>query len=107
MCVEKLICKAKILCNGSSVVFSGLGYGSPTIQYLALVVKASGLYTVTLKHGGDAIAAATKEGAGEYEFVVLKGFELSPTGIYTVEVSVGEIVEINMASLCLCRHDEC
>ncbi len=107
MCIEKLICKTKLICNGSSVVFSAVGHTSPQIQYVAVLVKSSDTFTLSLQQGSDVLASVTKQGTGDYEFVILKGFELASTGIYQLDISSGSLYEINLATICLCDPDEC
>lgn len=107
MCVENLICKEKISCTGSSAVFTTVGYIDPKIRIVAALVKSTGEYTVTLKDGETILTSVTKTGTGDYEFVVLKELDLPIPHVFRVDISNGELFELNLATICLCDLDLC
>lgn len=112
MCVDKLICKDKLICSNTntsgSIVFSCVGHASAPIQYLAVLLKAPGSYTLTLKNAtGQSISYVSNQGTGDFEFCVMKGFSLTSPNIYILDFSDVMIHEINMATMCLCNPDEC
>ena len=76
MCVDRLICKEKISCTGSSAVFTTVGYIDPKIRIVAALVKAAGEYTVTISDGNTILSSVTKSGTGDYDFVILKDLDL-------------------------------
>ena len=107
MCIEKLICKTKLPCSGRSAVFTAVGHASPPIKYVAVLLKSSDTFTLSLQRASEIVASVTKQGSGDYEFVILKGFELASAGIYTLDISTGSMYEINLATICICNPDEC
>lgn len=109
MCVEKLVSKEKVMCftTGTSgdIVFSGVGFMSDPIQFLAILLKTTGPYTITLEH-----QSITKQGTGVPEFCVLKDLNLLSPNIYTLSYTSTEpltLYEMNFATRCLCSSDEC
>lgn len=109
MCVDKLISKEKILCatTGTSgeVVFSGVGFMSQPIEFVAVLFKTNGIFTFELD--GQTL---TRQGNGLPEFCVLKNLSLISPNIYTLSFTSSQplsIYELNLASICLCNVDEC
>ena len=109
MCVDKLICKEKVSCIVSGtygeVVFSGIGFMSEPVCFVAVLLNTIGSYTMTLQ--GQTI---TKQGSGVPEFCVLKDLELISPNIYSLSYTSSEplrIYELNFATRCLCNPDDC
>lgn len=107
MCVEKLICKEKLVCYGSSAVFTTIGYIEPEIRIVAVLLKSGGEYTVTLKDGDTILASATKIGTGTYEHVIFNDLHLPIPHVFRIDISNGELFELNLATLCLCDMNLC
>jgi hypothetical protein len=107
MCVERLICKEKLLCHGSSVVFTSVGYIQPKITIIAVLLKASGEYTLTLKDGETLLASVTKNGTGDYEYGILKDLDLPIPHVFQIDISNGQMFELNLATICLCDLNLC
>jgi hypothetical protein len=107
MCVEKLICKEKLACSGSSVVFSTIGHIEPKIKIVAVVVKALGPYVLTLKDGDEVLKTLDRVGSGSYEFVMLDGLSLPIPHVFEITISNGELFELNLATICLCDVEKC
>lgn len=115
MCVDKLVCKEKVLCRMSgtdvSVVFSMVGQINPTITILAILLKTTGTFTLRLcDQSGETVKLITKQGTGAFEFAVLAELSLPCPNIYSLNATSTETIdlyELNMATLCLCDPSEC
>jgi hypothetical protein len=115
MCVDKLVCKEKVLCRMSgtdvSVVFSMVGQINPTITILAILLKTSGTFTLRLcDQSGETVKLITKQGTGAFEFAVLSDLSLPCPNIYSLNATSTETIdlyELNMATRCLCDLSEC
>ncbi len=109
MCVEKLIIKEKMLYNiqGTSgeIIFSGIGFISEPIIYIAVLLKTTGLYTFEINN-----EITSKQGSGVPEFYVIKNISVLSPNIYTLKYTSTEplaIYELNFANICLCVSTEC
>lgn len=102
--MEKLIIKSKVSCQGSSAVFTTLGHQGIPIQHLAILVRATGSYTLEVKDGNEVLASLIKEGSGGFDWVVVKDLTLPIPHAFCVEISNGELLEINLANMCLCSE---
>lgn len=102
MCVDKLIIKSKLSCHGSSAVFTTLGHQATPIRHLAVLLRATGSYTLEVKDGSEVLASVSKEGSGGFDWVVVKDLTLPTEKVFRVEVSNGELFELDLAVLCLC-----
>jgi hypothetical protein len=107
MCVERLICKEKLLCSGSSVVFTTVGHAEPRIRIISVLLKATAEYTLTLKDGDTLLASVTKVGTGSYDHVILKDLDLPIPHVFQIDISNGQLFELNLATICLCDLDLC
>ncbi len=115
MCLEKLICKEKLLCptSGTSgeIVFSMVGHASSPLKYIAALLKTSGQYTLSVVSESETVlTTVTKQGTGSFEFCILSGFELTFPNIYKITFQSSEslaLYEVNLASICLCDPTEC
>ena len=109
MCVEKLVCKEKVTCfvsgTAGEILFSGIGFISQPVEFIAILLKTSGTYTIEI--GEHTI---TKQGSGTPEFCVLKNLNLISPNIYTLKYTSTEVLsihELNFATICLCDLNEC
>ena len=102
MCVDKLVIKSKLSCHGPSAVFTTLGHQATPIRHLAVLLQATGPYTLEVKDGSEVIASISKEGSGGFDWVVVKDLTLPIGNVFRVEVSNGELFELDLAMMCLC-----
>lgn len=116
MCIERLICKEKIACNligitDDEIVLSAVGFVTAPIQYLAVLVKANGEYTIEVHNNATAeVVLTTGRGSGIPEFCIIRGLSMASPDIYTLKCKSPtpmSVHEINMATQCLCDPDEC
>jgi hypothetical protein len=107
MCVERLVCKEKLSCHGSSAVFTTIGYIEPEIRIVAVLLKSEGEYTITLKDGDTILASVTKIGTGMHEHVIFSELHLPIPHVFRIDISNGELFELNLATLCLCDLNLC
>ena len=105
--MENLICKEKLLCRGSSVLFSTIGHIEPKIKIVAVLTKALGPYVLTLKKGDEIVKTLQRIGSGAYEFVILKDLDLPIPHVFEISISNGELFELNLATICLCDMEKC
>ena len=116
MCIEKLVCKEKISCNligvtDDEIVLSAVGFVVAPIQYLAVLLKATGEYTIELHNNATTeVVSITRQGSGIPEFCIIGGLSMASPDIYTLKcksVPPMSVYEINMATMCLCDPEEC
>ena len=84
-------------------MFTTIGHIEPTIKIIAALVQASGEYTLTLTSGDTVLASQTRSGNGGYEHVILKDLELLIPHVFRMDISNGQLIELNLATLCLCE----
>lgn len=90
-----------------SIPFSLLGFQPDPIQYIGLLLKSSGAYTLRIHDmSGNLITEKSGTGSGNYEVVTLGGnLNLTCPNIYLFEgesISSISVYELNLATLCLC-----
>jgi hypothetical protein len=112
MSLNGLIVKQKLsyLASGLtiSIPFSIVGLQSDPIQYIGVLVRTTGNYTLRIKDSLDTVLfEKSAQGSGNYEVPILGGnLNLTCPNIYVLEAvsdSPLGIYELNLAILCLCE----
>ena len=97
--------------TSGTILFSTVGHASTPLKYIAVLVRTTGQYTLSVLSDADAVLTTeTKTGTGAFEFCILSGFELTFPNIYSVSFQSSEpmaVYELNLASICLCDPTEC
>ena len=88
-------------------MFTTIGYMEPAIRIVAVLLKSTGEYTVTLKDGDTLLASVTKIGTGTHEHVIFGDLDLPIPHVFQIDISNGELFELNLATLCLCDLNLC
>jgi hypothetical protein len=97
--------------TNDEIVLSAVGFVVAPIQYLAVLLKATGEYTIEVHNNATAeVVTTTRQGSGVPEFCIIRGLTMTSPDIYTLKcksLNPMSVYEINLATMCLCDPEEC